>query len=231
MNTKTLAKHYGCLTPEQRFRLLVAAGARGDEAERTRLISAGGRISISVQDHAPHAHAFHELSLLTFIELLEAAADYLDAFSWADDAVITDEDGPEDVPEEEDAEDAEAGPAGCAGDAEAEREARAVADGLLGLALAKGFLLKTKADGWKVFCERMSIPPFATWEALPGFERVRRALALAEKAAFVSEGVLRWLNDTRPAGEPGPAAVPLTVEGMANTTAEMFRQRVEWWGG
>jgi hypothetical protein len=85
IDTKALARHYANLTPEERFRLILAAGARGDEAERSRLVSTGQRITLSIQDHAPYAHAFEELSFLLFIELLEEAARYLEAFARADD--------------------------------------------------------------------------------------------------------------------------------------------------
>jgi hypothetical protein len=37
--------------------------------------------------------------------------------------------------------------------------------------LARGFHLKTKAEGWKRLCERLTIPPFTRWESLPGFAR------------------------------------------------------------
>ena len=77
----------------------------------------------------------------------------------------------------------------------------------------------------------MTVPPFALWENLPGFDRLQRALKLAERAAFAPEGFLRWLNDIRPAGEAKRTEVPLTVEGMAAATEELFRQRVDWWGG
>jgi hypothetical protein len=76
MNAKAVARHYGSLTPEERFRLILAASARGDEAERDRLANASGRISLSVPDHSPYAHAFQELALLSFIELLDQAASY-----------------------------------------------------------------------------------------------------------------------------------------------------------
>src|SRR5688572_10020205 len=85
MNASSIARHYGSLTPEERFRLIFAAGASGDEAERDRLVRAGGRITLSMQDHAPYAHAFDELALLVFLELLEEAARYLDALTRADD--------------------------------------------------------------------------------------------------------------------------------------------------
>ena len=32
MNANAVAKHYGSLTPEERFSLILAAGARGDES-------------------------------------------------------------------------------------------------------------------------------------------------------------------------------------------------------
>src|SRR5262249_4810288 len=98
------------------------------------------------------------------------------------------------------------------------------------MALAAGFVLRTKAEGWKLFCERMTGPPFALWEILPGFDRLQRALKLAERVAFAPTGFLRWLNDIRPAGETKRTEVPLTVEGVAAATEEMFQKRVEWWG-
>src|ERR1700757_4051374 len=72
----------------------------------------------------------------------------------------------------------------------------------LDVAPAAGFVLRMKAEGWKLFCKRLTVPPFALWEGLPGFERLQRALSLSEKAAFEAEGFLRWLNVIRPAGEP-----------------------------
>src|SRR5579872_86977 len=93
IDTKALARHYANLTPEERFRLILAAGARGDEAERDRLLDAGKRITLSVQDHAPYAHAFDHFAFLAFIELLEEAARYSEAFARADDAcdILADE--------------------------------------------------------------------------------------------------------------------------------------------
>src|SRR5207247_6346448 len=53
------------------------------EAESVRLANAGGRITLSMPDHSPFAHAFNELSLLTFIELLDDAAFYQRCFDFA----------------------------------------------------------------------------------------------------------------------------------------------------
>ena len=53
MNTKALAKHYSQLTPEELFRLIMAANARGDKAELDRLANAGQRITLSMSAHSP----------------------------------------------------------------------------------------------------------------------------------------------------------------------------------
>jgi hypothetical protein len=216
MNTNGLARHYGSLTPEERFRLILAARNRGDEAERDRLMNAATPIVFAMPDHSPYAHALGELSLLIFIELLEEAARYLEALDRADD--------PFDFFEEDETEEEPAA---------GRRRKKSLSERSLDLALAAGFVLRTKAAGWKVFCERMTLSPFAVWEGLPGLERLQRALALAEKAAFVPEGFLSWLNDRRPPGEPERTEVPpwLTVEGVADATAKMFQGRVAWWRG
>jgi hypothetical protein len=224
MNANAVARHYGSLTPEERFRLILAASGRGDEAERTRLVSAAPRITLAMPDHSPFGHAFHELALLIFIELSDAAAYFTEALDAADFADFADEE----AAEGEAAEGEEA--------SELEKEGsrkRPTWQRFLDLALAFGFMLRTKADGWKLFCERMNVPPFLVWElgGLPGFGRLQRALALAEEAAFTPEGFLRWLNRIRPAGEPERADVPVTVEGMADAADRLFRERAAWWNG
>ena len=66
MPGKGLANLYARLTAEERFRLIFAASARGDEAEQGRLLAAGGRLTLSVQDHAPYGFAFQQLFAVTF---------------------------------------------------------------------------------------------------------------------------------------------------------------------
>jgi hypothetical protein len=234
MNANALARHYASLTPEERFRLVLAASARGDEPERGRLVNAGQRLTLTMSDHAPYGQAFFDLALLTFIELLEAAAHYNDALDRADSA--SDVPGGQDDEEEErhegqQGDDDEAAKEAGGEPAEGGRPKRPVWERTLDLALAAGFVLRTKADGWKLFCEGMNAPPFWLWEGLPGFDRLRRALALTEQAAFVPEGFLRWLNDVRPAGKPELLEVPFTAEGVADTTATMFEKCAAWWGG
>jgi hypothetical protein len=88
-------------------------------------------------------------------------------------------------------------------------------------------MLRAKAESWKLFCERLNVPPFLLWDKLPGFDRLQRALALAEKAAFVPEGFLRWMNRLRPAADPELTKVPITADGLANATEETFQELVQ----
>ena len=217
MNANALAKHYDKLTPEERFRLILAASGRGDEAERDRLVNGAPRRTVSMTEHYPYADAFHEVALLLFIELLEGAAGYLEAFELSDPGDQVDE-----------AEDPEAAEDDGA-DAEPEEEdPDPVWYQWLRLALALGFMLKTKAEGWRLFCERLNVPPFLYWQDLPGFERLQDGLALAEHAALVPEGMVRWLNARRPEGKPeqkeAVAAYPggWQIGGLQNQTPAFY---------
>ena len=100
-----------------------------------------------------------------------------------------------------------------------------------GLMLASGYLLRSTAEGWKLFCARLNVPPFLHWEMLPGFERLQRALTLTERVAFVPEGFLRWLNRIRPKGEPELTELPITAEAVAKANDRALQERIRWWGG
>jgi hypothetical protein len=236
MKDHRIARHYGSLTPEERFRLIVAAGARGDEVEQARLVRAGQRITLSVQDHAPYAHAFEELALMVYLELLEEATHYLELFTRdRGDRDIVDaeevEEGEEARRETNSADKKESVRNTRASSTEDDAEEPCVWEGYLDLALAVGFVLRTKAEGWKLFCQRLTIPPLAFWKSLPGFHRLQQALDVSERAAFYPEGFLRWMNRVRPAGEPEQLQVRLTAEGWAAAAEAMFRERIAWWGG
>jgi hypothetical protein len=222
MKVPPLANNYKSLTPEERFRLILAASGRGDVAERERLLRAGGRISLSMQDHAPYARALDDLDTMVFLELLEEAARYQDAFHQLHCCDQGDDDEVEKKRDEEP----------NAGTNEEELDGDwAVWHRYFDIALASGYILRAKADGWKLFCERMTILPFLFWEMLPGFDRLQRALALAEKAAFTAEGFLRWLNRIRPKGVREWTELPITAELVAKVNEAFFRERVRWWNG
>ena len=99
------------------------------------------------------------------------------------------------------------------------------------LALAEGFMHRLKVEGWRLFCERLGVAPFATWEELPGFDSIQDALRTAEVAAFAPEGMLCFLNRLRPEGADALTEVPFTPEGMADELEKAFRERVARWGG
>jgi hypothetical protein len=209
MKAPPLANQYDRLTAEERFRLIMAAIGRSDEAEQDRLIRAGSRISCSMPDSAPYLYAVDMISPHVFIDLLEEAAHYDDAF----DRFVDHEDWNQ------------------ADEAEVDPEARPARKRFLDLVLASGYMLRARLEGWKLFCERWSIPPFLLWEKLPGFDRLQRALDLAEKRAFGPEEFLRWLNRVRPKGKPELTEVPLTADGQAKANEDVFQELVQWWSG
>jgi hypothetical protein len=226
MNASAVAKHYDSLTPEERFALILAAVARGDEAEWQRLASAASRVTFSMPDHAPMADAFMHLAFLFYLDLLEEVARYDECFFRADSAFdafpgpCPDEGGD---PADGEAE-AEAAPEAGAVPVVSGRAGLSLGDRCLRVALAGGFVLRTKAEGWKLFCTRRGIPPLAFWDGLPGFDRLRRALDLTDKAALTADGFLRWLNEARPDGKPALTVVPLSVAGVADVAEALLRK-------
>jgi hypothetical protein len=153
MNTVNLARNYAVLTPEERFRLIVAAGGRGDDAEQSRLCQAGKSISLRMPDYSPWSHAFEELTMVVLLELLDDVARHHEAFErWCD---------------------------ACHGD-EGESKGGGSQDAMIGrmwdLYRVQGFILKSKIAGWKLFCRGLSLPPFTPWQCLPGFARLEHAM-------------------------------------------------------
>ncbi len=74
MNTARLARLYDRLTAAERFALLLAAAARGDEAERDRLVDAAPRVAVRVPDTFSRAMAFREVMDQHRMERLSIAA-------------------------------------------------------------------------------------------------------------------------------------------------------------
>ncbi len=170
MNLNAVAKQYGRLTPEERFRLILAASGRGDEAEKDRLATAAERITLSMQGPfaCTSAQAYNELALMIFVGLLEDAARYNNAVVRAGHAadILGDDEDDEAVDDPDLTADAE--PAVTTFD-------RSVLGRDWDVALVTGFVLRTKADGWRLFCKRLSVPPFLLWEGFPGLDRLQRS--------------------------------------------------------
>jgi hypothetical protein len=83
MNTNGLAKQYDKLTPLERLPLIMAAAARGDEAERNRLVQSAPQSCYSMPDYWGAAETFRYLSDFHFMKLLDFAAAYFDCFAAA----------------------------------------------------------------------------------------------------------------------------------------------------
>jgi hypothetical protein len=217
MTAKSVGQHYKLLTPEERFRLILAASGRNDEAEHERLVRASDRIHLSMPDYSPYSNALQDVSLLIYIELLTEAGRYMESLALADQGDLLHVDEAEDDPATDDEPET--------AELEFANERR------LQMGLASGYVLRTKAAGWKQFCERWSIPPFLVWQELPGFDRFESALKLTDHAAFTAEGFLRWLNRVRPASHAPVTEVPIVASRYAEGVAEAFRIRTEWWAG
>ncbi len=212
-----ITKNYDLLTPEERLGLVIAAGIRGDDAEQTRLVRAAKTMVIPTTDYVPYAQSFREVSMLAYVDLLEESVRYGDALRNLPPESEKDAEA-EDEAEEDEAFDGQ----GLDDDDELTAE-----DYSFFVALACGYMLKAKADGWKLFCERLCVPCFVLMDDLPGFVRVQRAIKWAEDAAFTEEGFLRWLNRIRPEGDPELTEVPLSAEQMADAAEDAFRRQVE----
>lgn len=70
---KPLINRYDQLTPEERFRLLLLAEARGDTTEADYLEAAASNRQWVAREHIPWRRAFDEMVVFTFIDLIEAA--------------------------------------------------------------------------------------------------------------------------------------------------------------
>ena len=96
---------------------------------------------------------------------------------------------------------------------------------------ATGSILWEKRNGWKLFCERIGVPPYLLWEGLPGYDRLMQTLELSETMAFSRNDLLSWLNRTTPPGEGEPEKDVITGRDLADSCESMYREQVKWWGG
>ena len=79
MNSGQLSKHYSVLTAAERFPLMLAADARGDEAEFARLVTSAQQVAVKVSHTFGRAMAFREVHEYYRLMRLELAALYFNA--------------------------------------------------------------------------------------------------------------------------------------------------------
>jgi hypothetical protein len=82
MNSSALAKHYDKLTPEERCALSLAAWTRDDEVEFGRLVRAAPRMSCSFGSDQPQVVAFHQITCMHLLEVLDLAAQLYQRLLW-----------------------------------------------------------------------------------------------------------------------------------------------------
>jgi hypothetical protein len=177
MNTKTLARHYGPLTPRERFPLIVAAQSRGDEVEMQRLIDAAPRIGLSAANHTGTAAAVLALAKLHLIQQLDVAVAV-----WCLDRTV------------------------AVNDLLPKPERRSEFQLLLDLRLA-AYQYLIEADAWRQFCRQFCAELNLDPEALLFFAPVGCTLRITEELARLwtvspekaAEGArLRYGPDARP---------------------------------
>jgi hypothetical protein len=96
-----------------------------------------------------------------------------------------------------------------------------------GLALAVGYLLRARVMGWRLFCRKLTAPPFLCWRGLPGFTRVKKALASARDFSFSKDGFRDWFRKM----EPESKTVPMTASAAARIIMKRYRDNVQRLGG
>lgn len=229
---KSLHSHYGQLTGQERFSLILAAGVRNDAVEQKRLLQAGTRLTYTVADHVPWAEAFETLGQFVFMELVEEASRFRSA--WTRYTLlgrvamsVLDEAGEapgvaviqRDVVEPVESTPAIAEPSGP-------NELSQLEFKLLDHMLAAGCRLTQKRRGWQQFCRDVQVPPFALWEVYPGYDRLRRTFHQAKSRSFTPHGYRRWMNSIRPKGAKKLKMPPVTAEGTAKELKELFEVMV-----
>ncbi|MBL8825208.1 MAG: hypothetical protein JNJ77_21655 [Planctomycetia bacterium] len=196
---------YECLTPEERFRLILAAGSRNDDTERERLAKASQPRTVSMSDHWPFAQAFLELSDFTYLKLFNLAVTYLDCLlhqkaansNASDPAEIVNEDRCEHLDQ----------------------------------FLVLGYHLRTYYAGWELFCQQMSLPAQLLWEKNPGFERLQQALELCQEAALTVEGYHAWMCRRHSVEPPSVSSLCRVPEIIQQEYEETYQERKRWWLG
>jgi hypothetical protein len=220
MSLNTLTRNYGKLTADERFALILNAAARGDDAERERLLAAAPRRTLAVAHHNPHAEAFMALSNAMLLNLLDLAAACVEAVilsAYPDDGTGRGKGSP--------GRDAARGGKG-------KIPPRPPGAGYLDLFRYKAFRMTVEMAGWRLFCEGRHFPPLWLWEGQLGYERMLRGLALAQQFAFTGEEALAWLNARRVEGSPELLELPeqFVPEKIAEGLEDRYREFVDHHG-
>jgi hypothetical protein len=166
MNTNGLAKLYDRLTPKERLPLILAASARGDEAERDRLSRSAPRVGFWLPDYHGLGEGMLLASLFHLLELLDVAALY-----WQTGGILAEweqfSEGEEDAPTKK-----------------LRRTNRAFA-----------YVFTTKLEGWRRFCSEFKADPEVLMNGLPGYDTVKRTEEAARIMACTPEEANAFMRE------------------------------------
>jgi hypothetical protein len=101
-------------------------------------------------------------------------------------------------------------------------------DKTLDTALAVAFLLNLQVRGWKLFCRRLGVTWHAWWSRLPGYERLRQAVAQARHCRHSDVSFNSWLAEAKGGGA---VEEPLRPRDVARVLWGRYRRAVRRWGG
>jgi hypothetical protein len=165
MNTNSVAKLYPQLTPRERLPLIFAASARGDEAERDRLVRAAPKKAYQVPHHFGLADGVQMQVMFHLLRMLDVVGMF-----WLGTWLVADA---EDFP----------GP-----------EGKARLGRMRGFVRALAYSFTIHADGWKRFCESWQLDGEELLNSLPGYGTVQAAEEYVRSMAFTAEEATDWIR-------------------------------------
>jgi hypothetical protein len=173
MNTNGLAKHYAKLTPLERVPLLIAAEARGDEAEFSRLKSSAPRRCFAISDHADLIDRLFRIAYALMMLQLDLTAWYWQVSEiHAEHSWMRDDEGDD--------------PMG---------------DRLMFLERLAAYCFLVNADAWQRFCGELSIDKDALLRDSPGYDTVKRMEENARLLACSHEEAAAYVRQLDPQAE------------------------------
>jgi hypothetical protein len=178
MNTKYLAKLYDQLTPRERLPLIMAAGARSDEAEQKRLCASAPKETYEVPNYYGLAKALKEAGYFHLLTLLDLAANFWQWWGLWASYVLREP-----------------------GETANKKSRRGQKKSLQGLERRAGGIVRYYAsrfvahvEGWKQFCSELQIDPEAQLNFMIGWETIRRTEESARNLAFTDEQAVLFVH-------------------------------------
>jgi hypothetical protein len=171
MNTKYLAKLYDQLTPRERLQLIMAAGARGDQAEQKHLSASAPKETYEVPNYYGLAKALKEAGYFHLLTLLDLAANFWQWWGLWMSYGLRDP-----------------------GETGTKKSRRGQKKSLQRLERRAGGVVRYYAsrfvayvEAWKQFCSELQIDPEAQLNFMVGWETIRRTEESARDLAFSDE--------------------------------------------